>query len=93
MPKLVVLEELQSPGCTHCAAFRAFWHTIEKDWQNVTFKDISLTTPEGQKMVQKYMIFASPGIILNGELFSTGGINQKEFIEKLKELSAENSKS
>jgi len=85
--KSILLEELSSPGCAHCAAFRAFWHTIEKDWPNVTYKEISLTTPEGQEMVQKYMIFSSPGIILNGELFSTGGVNQKEFVEKLKQLS------
>lgn len=89
MAKPIVLEELSSPGCQHCAAFRAFWHTIEKDWPNVTFKEIGLTTPEGQGMVQKYMIFASPGIILNGELFSTGGVNQKELVQKLKELSGE----
>ncbi len=87
MAKAITLEELSSPGCQHCAAFREFWHGIEKDWPNVNFKDISLSTLEGQEMVQKYMIFASPGIILNGELFSTGGVNQKDFIEKLKELS------
>lgn len=89
MAKSIVLEELSSPGCSHCAAFREFWHGIEKDWPNVTYKDISLTTPEGQAMVSKYMIFASPGIVLNGELFSTGGVNQNEFVEKLKELSKE----
>jgi len=89
MAKPIVLEELSSPGCQHCAAFRAFWHMIEKDWPNVTYKEVSLITPEGQKMVSKFMIFASPGIILNGELFSTGGVNQKEFVEKLKELSKE----
>lgn len=87
MSKPVLLEELSSPGCSHCAAFRAFWHEIEKDWPNVTFKEVSLTTPEGQEMVSKFMIFASPGIVLNGELFSTGGVNQKEFVEKLAELS------
>lgn len=87
MAKSVELLELSSPGCTHCAAFKKFWHEIEKDWSNVTFKEISLITPEGQELVQKHQIFASPGIILNGELFSTGGVNQKEFIEKLKELS------
>ncbi len=89
MTKQILLEELTAPGCMHCAAFKAFWHTIEKDWPNVTFREYSLTTPEGQEMVQKYTIFASPGIILNGELFSTGGVNQKEFVEKLKELSKE----
>lgn len=89
MIKPVALEELTAPGCTHCMAFKKFWHEIEKDWPNVTYKEISLTTPEGQEMVSKFMIFASPGIILNGELFSTGGVNQKEFVEKLKELSKE----
>jgi hypothetical protein len=39
-------------------------------------------------MVQKYQIFASPGIIINGELFSTGGVNKEAFLEKLKELSS-----
>lgn len=89
MAKPVELVELSSPGCVHCAAFKKFWHEIEKDWLSVSFKEVSLTTPEGQELVQKHQIFASPGIILNGELFSTGGVNQKEFLNKLKELSGE----
>lgn len=89
MAKSVELLELSSPGCTHCAAFREFWHSIEKDWPNVSFKEVSLTTPEGQELVQKYQIFASPGIIINGELFSTGGVNEKEFLNKLNKLSNE----
>lgn len=35
-------------------------------------------------MVQKYGIMASPGIIIEGELFSTGGLNREKLIEKLK---------
>jgi glutaredoxin len=84
----VVLEELTSPGCHNCAAFKEFWDTEKANWSNVTFKEVSLTTPEGQEMVQKYQIFASPGIIINGELFSTGGVNKEAFLEKLKELSS-----
>lgn len=87
--KEVVLEELTSPGCHNCAAFKAFWDTVKGDWPNVTFKEVSLIEPEGQEMVQKYQIFASPGIIINGELFSTGGVNQEKFIEKLTEVSKE----
>ena len=87
MTKPIELFELSSPGCIHCAAFKKFWHEIEKDWPNVNFKEIGLATPEGQELVKKYQIFVSPGIILNGELFSTGGVNQKEFIKKLEELS------
>ena len=87
MATKVHLQELTSPGCTHCAAFQAFWHSIEKDWPNVSFEDVSITTPEGQALAQQHMILASPGIILNGELFSTGGVNKEKFLAKLKELS------
>lgn len=83
----VVLEELTSPGCHNCAAFKSMWGEIEGDWPNVKFREVSLMDPEGQEMVQKYQIFASPGIILNGELFSTGGVNREEFITKLQDLS------
>ena len=84
----ILLEEVSSPGCHNCRAFREWWDTVKQDYPNVTIKEIDLTTYEGQALVQKYMIFASPGIILNGELFSTGGVNKNNFIAKLKELSA-----
>ena len=83
----VILEELTAPGCKICAAFQEFWHSIEKDWPSVVFKKVDVTTTEGQAMAQKYMIFASPGIILNGELWATGGFDKNKFVEKLKELS------
>lgn len=85
--KPVTLEELTSPGCQICRAFEEFWHSVEKDWLNVTYKKLDVTTPQGQEMAQKYMIFASPGIILNGELWATGGFDRNKFIEKLKRLS------
>ncbi len=83
----VLLEELSSPGCHNCAGFKEMWEGIKGEWPNVTFKEVSLVDPAGQEMVQKYQIFASPGIILNGELFSTGGVNKDEFIKKLQDLS------
>lgn len=84
----VELLELSSPGCHNCAAFKEFWEEIKGDWSNVNFKEISITEPEGQEMVQKYQIMASPGIVINGELFSTGGVNKDDFVAKLKELSS-----
>lgn len=85
--KPIALEVLASPGCHNCKAFEEFWHSIEKDWPDVRFRHIEVTTSEGQEMAGKYMILASPGIILNGELFATGGFDQEKFVEKLKELS------
>ena len=85
--KEVVLEVLASPGCHVCRMFEEFWHLIEKDWPKVTFRHFDITTPEGQEMAEKFMILASPGIVLNGELFATGGFDKEKFIAKLKELS------
>ncbi len=70
----------------HCKEFAAFWETIQGEWPNVEFEEVSVVTTKGQELAQKHMIFASPGIIINGELFSTGGVDKKKFLEKLKEL-------
>ena len=85
--KLVTLEVLHSPGCQICRAFDEYWQGIAHDWPNVTYKKVDVTTPEGQEMVQKHMIFSSPAIVLNGELFSMGGFDREKFVTRLKELS------
>jgi len=86
--KNITLEVLTAPGCTHCHEFLEFWKTIATEWPNVQMKELSILTPEGQAMVGTYQIFASPGIILNNEVFATGGFNKEKFIDRLKELSA-----
>jgi len=85
--KDIELEELSSPGCSHCAVFKEFWEEEKVNWPNVKFTEYSLTDPAGQEMVQKYQIMASPGIVINGELFATGGVDKNAFKAKLKELS------
>lgn len=82
----ILLQELSSPGCVHCKEFDAYWHTIEKDWPEVDYQRIDMTTPEGQELIEKYMIFASPGIIINGELHATGGFDKTKFLNKLTKL-------
>jgi len=84
----ITVQELSSPGCHICKEFEEFWNSIKNDWPNVEYRNISVTTPEGQELAGKYMIFASPGIIINGELFSTGGFDREKFIAKLKTLSS-----
>ena len=83
----ILVQELSSPGCHICHEFELFWQSIAKDWPNVEYKKTDITTPEGQELIHKYMIFASPGIIMNGEIFSTGGFNKDKFVAKIRELS------
>lgn len=84
----IKVQELSSPGCHICHEFEVWWNSIAKDWPNVEYEKIMVTDPQGQELAAKYMIFASPGIIVNGELFSTGGFNRDNLVAKLKELSA-----
>ena len=83
----VILQELSSPGCHNCKAFEEYWHSIEKDFPNVRYQNVSILHPDGQALAIKHGIFASPGIVLNGELFSTGGVDKVKFLEKIRELS------
>jgi thiol-disulfide isomerase/thioredoxin len=86
--KPVTVVELSSPGCAPCEAFAAYWQTIKNDWPNVTLRSVEITTPEGSEIAQKYMIMSAPGIIINDELWATGGFDGPKFSAKLKELSS-----
>lgn len=85
--KPILLEEVFSPACKICNDFEAYWKVIAKDFPNVEFKRLDILETEGQEAIRKYMIFSSPGIIINGELFSSGGFDADELVKKLKELS------
>lgn len=84
---MILLQEITVPGCVECKKFEEWWREASKDFPEVKFEKIDATAPEGQEMVLKYQIFASPGIIVHGELFSTGGVNKEALTKRLKELS------
>lgn len=85
--KEVTLETLSSPGCHVCEEFEKLWESVRADNPEVKYRNISVVTPEGMELARKYGIFSSPGIIINGELFSMGGFDRGKFLAKLKELS------
>lgn len=83
----ITMIELSSPGCHNCEAFKKFWDEEKANWPDVEFREVSIVDPEGQELVQKHQILASPGIVINDELFSTGGVDEAGLRAKLKELS------
>lgn len=84
----ILVQEIKSPGCQICAQFENFWNEkIKNQFPGAELKKMDITTPEGQELAQKYFILSSPGLIINGELFSAGGYEEQKFIDKLKELS------
>lgn len=83
----IKIQELSTPGCVHCAeAKKILQNEITPNFPNMEVEYIDMLSEGGQKMVQEYGIMASPGIIVNGELFSVGGLDKNKLIEKIKSL-------
>ena len=83
----ITIQEITSPGCSHCATTKeVLENEIKPQFPNVEIEYIDMMTEQGQKMVQDYGIMSSPGVIVNGELFSVGGIDKNKLIEKIKSL-------
>ncbi len=82
---MIKIQFLTMDGCHNCEAAKKIFDEIMPDFKDkVEVTEINMTTTEGQELVQKYSVMASPGIIINDELFSTGGVNKDKLIEKLK---------
>lgn len=80
------IQFLTMPDCHNCEAAKKIFDQITPDFPNIEVEEIDMTTPRGQELVQKYSVMASPGIVINEELFSTGGVDKAKLIEKLKSL-------
>ncbi len=83
----IKIQELSTPGCSHCAAAKKTLESeIKPNFPNVEIEYVDMLSEEGQKIVQQYGIMSSPGIVVNGELFSMGGLDKDKLIEKIKAL-------
>ncbi|MFV1917007.1 MAG: glutaredoxin family protein [Patescibacteria group bacterium] len=81
------IQFLTMEGCHNCAAAKRIFDEIMPDFPNIKIEEIDMMKENGQKLVQKYSIMASPGIVINDELFSTGGVSKEKLVEKLQSLS------
>lgn len=79
----VVLVKTQN--CMHCGQVKAILKKIQPDFPDLHVKEILMTTPEGQELIQKYSIMSSPGVIINGKLAFTGGGTEKQLREALQQ--------
>ena len=83
----IKITELSAEGCASCAAAKKILEEeIKPQFPDVEIEYVDMLTDEGQKMVADYGIMSSPGIIMNGELFSTGGLDKDKLVEKIKSL-------
>lgn len=81
---MINIQFVTVPGCHECAKAKRIFEELKPEFPQMHIEEIDATTPKGMELVQKYGIMASPGIVINGELFSTGGVNRNKLVEKLK---------
>ena len=74
-------------GCHSCEEAKRIFDEVIPDFPQMKVKEIDIASEKGQELVQKYGIMGSPGIVINGELFSTGGVDKEKLEEKLQSLS------
>ncbi|HEC93900.1 MAG TPA: thioredoxin [Candidatus Kaiserbacteria bacterium] len=83
----IKIQELSIVGCSHCAATKKILEgEIKSSFPKVEIEYIDMLSEKGQKMVVEYGVMSSPGIIVNNELFSVGGLDKDKLIEKIKSL-------
>ncbi len=81
------IQFLTMAGCHSCEAVKKIFDEIMPEFKDkVEVVEIDIASPEGQELAGKYGVMASPGIVINDELFSTGGVDKDKLIEKLKSL-------
>ncbi len=80
------IQFLTMVGCHNCAAAKKIFDEVIPEYPNVEVTEIDITSEEGQELVAKYAVLASPGIIIDDELFSTGGVDRDKLVEKLGSL-------
>jgi len=83
---MINIQLVSTPGCTHCEEVRKVLHEVKSQYPQMQIKELDATNPDGLELVIKHGILTSPGVIINGELFATGGINKDSFIKKLDSL-------
>ena len=84
---MIKIQELSTAGCSHCAsAKKILEEEIKPNFPNVEIEYIDMLSEKGQEMVVKYGVMSSPGIIINNELFSVGGLGKDKLVEKIKSL-------
>jgi small redox-active disulfide protein 1 len=79
------IEILTSPGCAKCRLAKKRVKEVAEKIADIEVSVVDIT--ENPEVVQKYMLFATPGIVINGELAFTGIPREEELRRKIMKMS------
>ena len=72
------------PGCVQCAKAKYVIQKVQPDFPDMKVSYVDVT--EQPDILQQYRVLSAPGIVINGKLEFTGGLDETLFRERLKKL-------
>ncbi len=77
---------LTMPGCSHCAFAREVLEKVKADYPDLAVIEHDMT--EEPELAGQYMLMSAPGIVIDGELAFSGGVDEAKLRERLNEAQA-----
>lgn len=85
---MITIQFITSLGCSECEKAKLILQEAKSVFPDVEVKEIDVMSQRGISLFTKYSIMASPGIVINDELFSVGSLDKEKLFEKISRLSA-----
>lgn len=76
---------LTVPNCVQCAKAKKVIEKVQPDFPDMMVTYIDVT--QQPEILQTHRMLSSPGIVINGKLEYTGGLDEAVFRARLKALS------
>ncbi len=77
---------LTMPGCSHCAFVKGVLAKVKADYPDLEVVEHDMT--EEPELAGQYMVMSAPGVVIDGELAFTGGVDEAELRERLDQAQA-----
>lgn len=72
---------LTMPGCEHCAGAKAALERLRSEFPGMMLDIIDVT--EHPEEAQRYGLMSAPGVVIDGKLVLSGGVDEKKLRARL----------
>lgn len=83
---MIELLFLTVPNCAQCAKAKQVIEKVQPDFPDLKVAYIDVT--QHPEILQQYRVLSAPGVVINGKLLYTGGLDEAAFREQLNQLSS-----
>ncbi len=80
----VVIEIITSPGCPYCPIAWAMAQELERKYEGVVARELSVATPEGQRKAMEHNIMGTPTVLIDNRVEFIGVPNFGEFERRVR---------